>query len=74
MTLEAFEVLIPGGRIYARNAGSFTDDDDRLVEFGEAMVLEYRGRKCPIDTAVLPSFLDQLQNNAELRKVFGIVS
>jgi len=72
MTLEPFEKLIPGGRIYARNAGSFEADDGRQVDFAEALVLEFRGKKAVIETQVLASFADHLQNDAELRKVFGI--
>jgi hypothetical protein len=70
--LEPFEVLIAGGRIYARNAGKFEADDGREVEYCEALVFEYRGKKAVIETAGLPSLVDHLANNHELRAVFKL--
>lgn len=42
------EHIFPGGHLVEREAGSFKDDDGRVVDFENAIMCSYRGKRYPL--------------------------
>lgn len=71
--MEQYERLFMGGRIFTRPAGKFEDQESgRVVEYGDALGIEFRGRKAIIEVAAVPSVLDALLNDSELIKILKL--
>lgn len=71
--MDPYERLVVGGRIFTRPAGTFQDPETgRTVEYGDALAIEYRGRKAVVEVAALPTVLDVLENDSKLRSILGL--
>lgn len=71
--MDQVEHLFMGGRVFTRPAGQFQDQESgRVIQFGDALAIEFRGKRAVIEVDALPSILDILENDTALRSALKL--